>query len=42
MIVVVTHRQWANLIGALDLNAQVEAIEAERGVSFAKDDGLRF
>jgi 2-methylfumaryl-CoA isomerase len=24
------------------LNAQVEAIEAERGVSFAKDDGLRF
>jgi len=42
MIVVVTHRQWANLIQAFGLNAQVEGIEAERGVSFAKDDGLRF
>ena len=42
MIVVVTHRQWANLIAALALNAQVAAIEAERGVTFAKDDGLRF
>ena len=42
MVVVVTHRQWANLVGALGLKAQVEAIEAERGVSFAKDDGLRF
>lgn len=42
MIVVVTHRQWANLLDALGLDAAVEAIEAERGVSFAKDDGLRF
>lgn len=42
MIVVVTHRQWANLIHALGLNAQVAAIEAVRGVSFAKDDGVRF
>jgi 2-methylfumaryl-CoA isomerase len=42
MIVVVTHRQWANLIHALCLNAQVAAIETERSVSFAKDDGLRF
>jgi 2-methylfumaryl-CoA isomerase len=42
MVVVVTHRQWTNLIGALGLTAQVNAIEAERGVSFAKDDGLRF
>jgi 2-methylfumaryl-CoA isomerase len=42
MVVVVTHRQWANLVGALGLTAQVEAIEAERGVSFGKDDGLRF
>ena len=42
MIVVVTHRQWANLIAALAWNAQVAAIEAERGVTFAKDDGLRF
>ena len=42
MIVVVTPRQWANLIAALDLGPAVAAIEAERGVSFAKDDGLRF
>jgi len=42
MIVVVTPRQWANLIAALDLGDAVAAVEAERGVSFAKDDGLRF
>ncbi len=42
MIVVVTHRQWANLIAALGLEQQVAAIEADRGVSFAKDDGLRY
>ncbi|HEX2814033.1 MAG TPA: CoA transferase [Sphingopyxis sp.] len=42
MIVVVTPRQWANLIAALNLGEAVAAIEAARGVSFAKDDGLRF
>jgi len=42
MIVVVTSRQWANLIAALSLGDAIAAIEAERGVSFAKDDGLRF
>ena len=42
MIVVVTHRQWANLLGALGLNDAIAAIEAARGVSFARDDGLRF
>lgn len=42
MIVVVTHRQWANLLGALGLSDAVAAIEVARGVSFAKDDGLRF
>lgn len=42
MIVVVTPRQWANLLDALQLTSAVAAIEAERGVSFAKDDGLRF
>ena len=42
MIVVVTPRQWANLIAALNLGDAVAAIETERGVSFAKDDGLRF
>lgn len=42
MIVVVTPRQWANLIAALGLSDAIAAIEATRGVSFAKDDGLRF
>lgn len=42
MIVVVTHRQWAGLLGALGLDQMVAEIEAARGVSFAKDDGLRF
>jgi 2-methylfumaryl-CoA isomerase len=42
MIVVVTPRQWANLIAALGLGEAIAAVEAARGVSFAKDDGLRF
>lgn len=42
MIVVVTPRQWANLVAALDLGDAIAAIEKERGVSFARDDGLRF
>jgi 2-methylfumaryl-CoA isomerase len=42
MIVVVTHRQWANLVGALSLGYAIAAIETARGVSFATDDGLRF
>jgi 2-methylfumaryl-CoA isomerase len=42
MIVVVTPRQWTNLIAALELGGAVAALEAERGVSFARDDGLRF
>jgi len=42
MIVVVTPRQWANLLTALNLTDAIAALEASRGVSFAKDDGLRF
>jgi 2-methylfumaryl-CoA isomerase len=42
MIVVVTPRQWANLVAALKLEAAVTSIETARGVNFAKDDGLRF
>ncbi len=42
MIVVVTHRQWAGLLTALGVSEAVHRIEAERGVSFAQDDGLRF
>lgn len=42
MVVVVTPRQWANLVATLELASQIEAIESQRGISFAKDDGLRF
>lgn len=42
MIVVVTPRQWKNLVSALCLDEAIARVEAERGVSFAKDDGLRF
>ena len=42
MIVVVTPRQWAKLLAALGLAEAVAAVERERGVSFAHDDGLRF
>ena len=42
MIVVVTPRQWSKLLGALDLQDRVATVEAESGVSFATDDGLRF
>lgn len=42
MIVVVTPRQWSNLLTALDLNEAVTAVEVARGLSFARDDGLRF
>jgi len=42
MIVVVTPRQWANLIAALGLGDAIAAVEAARGVTFARDDGLRF
>ena len=42
MIVVVTPRQWTNLLTALNLTDAISALEGARGVSFAKDDGLRF
>jgi 2-methylfumaryl-CoA isomerase len=42
MIVVVTHRQWANLVAALGLGDAVAQIERARGVSFAADDGMRY
>jgi 2-methylfumaryl-CoA isomerase len=42
MIVVVTPRQWQNLVAALGLGEAVAGVEQARGVSFARDDGLRF
>lgn len=42
IIMAMTPRQWTGLVKALDLAGPVAAIEATRGVSFAKDEGLRF
>jgi 2-methylfumaryl-CoA isomerase len=42
MIMAITPRQWAGLVKVLDIAAEVSAIEAARGVSFASDEGLRF
>lgn len=42
MIVVVTPRQWGNLIAALGIGEAVAGLEAALGISFARDDGLRF
>ncbi len=42
MIVVVTPRHWSNLISVLGIGEAVAQVEAERSVSFAKSDGLRF
>ena len=42
MLVVVTHKQWANALRALGVNEAVAAVESTRGVDFATNDGLRY
>lgn len=42
MVVAITPRQWSGLLEALSLAAPVSALEAELGVSFAHDEGLRY
>ncbi len=42
MVVAITPRQWSGLVGILGLEAPVAAVEAELGVSFARDESLRF
>jgi 2-methylfumaryl-CoA isomerase len=42
MIMALTPRQWAGLIVALAIQPEIRAIESRRGISFAKDEGLRF
>lgn len=42
MIMAITPRQWAGLVEVLDIATEVAAVEAARGVSFAKDEGVRF
>ena len=42
MIMAITPRQWTGLLKVLDIEEQVREIEAARGVSFSKDEGIRF
>ncbi len=42
MLVAITARQWAGLVEALGIAGEIAAVEAARGVSFAKDEGVRF
>ena len=42
MVVAITPRQWTGLLKVLGLETAVASLEQERGVSFAKDEGVRF
>jgi len=42
MLLAITPKQWSKALEALGLSAAVAAVEAELGVSFATDEGLRF
>ncbi len=42
MIVAITPRQWTGLLSVLGLEQDAAALEAELGVSFARDEGIRF
>ncbi len=42
MVAAITPKQWSGLIEALGVHAQVAAVEAQVGVSFARDEGQRY
>lgn len=42
MVVAITARQWSGLVNALGIAGAIAAVEAERSVSFARDEGIRF
>lgn len=42
MIMAITPRQWSGLVNVLNIAADIQAIEAARGVSFDRDEGIRF
>ena len=42
MLLAITPKQWSKALEALGIAAEVAAVEAELGVSFATDEGLRF
>lgn len=42
MVLAITPRQWTGLVAVLNLDETVVALEAELGVTFARDEGMRF
>ena len=42
MVVAITPRQWSGLVAILGIEAEVAALEADLGVSFGTNEGLRF
>lgn len=42
MIMAITPRQWRGLVEVLGITAEVAALEAQHGISFSDDEGLRF
>jgi len=42
MVMAITPRQWTGLVKVLGIASEVAAIERERGVSFDRDEGVRF
>jgi 2-methylfumaryl-CoA isomerase len=42
MVVAITPRQWQGLVAILGIADAIATLEAELGVSFSKDEGLRF
>lgn len=42
MVVAITPKQWTTLLASLDLAAAVKDVEARLGLSFERDEGLRF
>jgi 2-methylfumaryl-CoA isomerase len=42
MVMAITPRQWAGLVKVLSIAPDIAAIEAERGVTFGGDEGVRF
>jgi 2-methylfumaryl-CoA isomerase len=42
MIMAITPRQWSGMVEVLDIASEVAAIEGAQGVSFARDEGVRF
>lgn len=42
MVVAITRKQWSGLLAALEIGAEVAAIEHSLGISFERDEGLRY